>query len=375
MRIAMVTETYPPEVNGVARTIGLMAEGLQRRGHFVELVRPRQNGHDQALRNGTFDEILVGGIPIPRYTQLKMGIPSRRTLERRWEEERPDIVHVATEGPLGWSALSAASRLGIRVATDFHTNFHTYTRDYGMGWLARPVAAYLRSFHNRAECTMVPTREMAEELATQRFERLRVVGRGVNPDVFSPQRRSRELRASWQADDGTLVALCVSRFAHEKNFALVIQAYEAMRRIRPEARLVLVGDGPLERKLKQQNVGCVIAGRKVNGELARHYASADVFLFPSMSETWGNVTLEAMASGLGIVAYDYAAAREVLRDGESALLAPFGEAPAFIAHAERFAREPQLALRLGRAARSAAESCTWDRIVADFEAVLLDVAS
>ena len=309
MRIAMVTETYPPEVNGVARTIGLMAEGLQRRGHFVQLVRPRQNGHDHAVRNGSFGEILVTGIPIPGYALLKMGMPSRRTLERRWKEELPDIVHIATEGPLGWSALAAARRLGIRVASDFHTNFHTYTRDYGLGWLARPVAAYLRSFHNRAACTMVPTREIAAELAAQRFERLRVVGRGVNPEVFCPARRSRELRSSWGADDGTLVALCVSRFAHEKNFALVIQAYEAMRRIRPDARLVLVGDGPLENQLKQRNVGCVIAGRKVNGELARHYASADVFLFPSMSETWGNVTLEAMASGLGIVAYDYAAAR------------------------------------------------------------------
>ena len=125
MRIAMVTETYPPEVNGVARTIGLMAEGLQRRGHFVQLVRPRQNGHDHAVRNGSFGEVLVAGIPIPRYTQLKMGVPSRRTLERRWKEECPDIVHIATEGPLGWSALAAARRLGIRVATDFHTNFHT----------------------------------------------------------------------------------------------------------------------------------------------------------------------------------------------------------------------------------------------------------
>jgi len=375
MRIAMVTETYPPEVNGVARTIGLMAEGLQRRGHFVELVRPPHNGHDYAVRNGSFGEILVGGIPIPRYTQLKMGMPARRTLARRWQEERPDIVHVATEGPLGWSALAAARRLGIRVATDFHTNFHTYTRDYGLGWLARPVAAYLRSFHNRAACTMVPTREIAAELAAQRFERLRVVGRGVDPAVFSPAQRSRELRSSWSADDGTLVALCVSRFAHEKNFALVIQAYQAMRSIRPDARLVLVGDGPLEKQLKQRNVGCVIAGRKVNGELARHYASADVFLFPSMSETWGNVTLEAMASGLGIVAYDYAAAHAVLRHGNSALLAPFGDAAAFIAHAERLAREPGLAPRLGEAARAAAEGCTWQRIVADFEAVLLDVAS
>jgi len=222
---------------------------------------------------------------------------------------------------------------------------------------------------------MVPTREIAEDLAARRFERLRVVGRGVNPAVFSPERRSRELRTSWGADDATLVALCVSRFAHEKNFALVIHAYEAMRRIRPDARLVLVGDGPLAKQLKQRNVGYVIAGRKVNGELSRHYASADVFLFPSMSETWGNVTLEAMASGLGIVAYDYAAAREVMRHGVNGLLAPFGDAAAFVAHAEALARDPALAQSLGRAARVRAESLTWDRIVEDFEAVLVDVAA
>jgi len=374
MRIAMVTETYPPEVNGVARTVALMAEGLQRRGHSIELVRPRQNGHDHAASLENFSELLRPGIPIPRYTQLKMGMPSRRVLERRWKEERPDIVHVATEGPLGWSALAAARRLEIPVATDFHTNFHTYMRDYGMSWLARPVAAYLRNFHNRAACTMVPTREIAEDLAAQRFERLRIVGRGVDPAVFSPERRSRELRASWGAGDATPVVLCVSRFAHEKNFALVIRAYEEMRRIRPDARLVLVGDGPLAKDLAKRNVGYVIAGRKVNGELSRHYASADVFLFPSMTETWGNVTLEAMASGLGIVAYDYAAAREALRHGESALLAPFGDSAAFVAHAEHLARDPGLARALGLEARKRAGSLTWERIVEDFEAVLLDVA-
>ena len=375
MRIAMVTETYPPEVNGVARTIGLMAEGLQRRGHSIQLVRPRQNGHDFAAHTSGFETVLCPGVPIPRYTQLKMGMPSRRALERRWRDARPHLVHIATEGPLGWSALAAARRLGIPVATDFHTNFHTYMRDYGMAWLARPVAAYLRTFHNRAGCTMVPTREIADDLAAQRFERLRVVGRGVDPAVFSPARRSQELRASWGADDNTLVAMCVSRFAHEKNFALVIEAYEAMRRILPDAKLVLVGDGPLVNDLRKKNVGYVIAGRKVNGELSRHYASADVFLFPSMSETFGNVTLEAMASGLGIVAYDYAAARAVLLHQTSALLAPFGNAQAFIGEAERLARTPELARSLGKEARKAAENLTWERIVQDFEAVLLELAS
>ncbi|MGH8670242.1 MAG: glycosyltransferase family 4 protein [Burkholderiales bacterium] len=370
LHVAMVTETYPPEVNGVARTIGMMADGLRARGHRVQLVRPRQNGHDHPGA----EDLLARGLAIPRYPQLKIGLPAGSALTRAWSQELPDVVHIATEGPLGWSALAAARKLEIPVATDFHTNFQTYSRHYGFAWMARPVMAYLRAFHNRAQCTMVPTAEMAVQLEAAGYRGLRVVGRGVNPEVFSPQRRSAALRARWGAGEETPVALCVSRFAPEKNFPLVIRAFDEMRRVQPATRLVLVGDGPMTEQLRRRNVGYVIAGRLVNGELSAHYASADVFLFPSTSETFGNVTLEAMASGLGIVAYCYAAARQHLQHGRSALLAPFDDAEAFLALARRMAREPLLARELGRAARAAAESLTWERVVAAFEAVLSDVA-
>lgn len=375
LHIAMITETYPPEVNGVARTVKEMVEGLRARGHSIQLVRPRQNGHDRAAINGNLVEMLGRGIAIPRYPQLKMGLPAKGALVRSWSERRPDLVHIATEGPLGWSALAAARTLRLKVATDFHTNFQTYSRHYGVGWLSAPVMAYLRYFHNRADCTMVPTTEMADELGAAGYRGLKVVGRGCDPQVFSPARRSAELRALWGANDDTPVALCVSRFAREKNFPMVIRAYEAMRAVRPDTRLVLVGDGPMAEELRRKNLGYLIAGRLVNGELSRHYASADIFLFPSTSETFGNVTVEAMASGLGIVAYRYAAAREHLRDGESALLPDVDDEAAFIAAARRLALDLPLARRLGAAARAAAESLTWQRIVRDFEEVLLDVAA
>jgi glycosyltransferase involved in cell wall biosynthesis len=374
LRVAMVTETYPPEVNGVARTIGLMVEGLRSRGHALQLVRPRQHRGEQCTQEGDFEQLLRPGIPVPRYTQLKMGAPGGRALASAWRRWRPDLVHIATEGPLGWSALSAARKLKLPVVTDFHTNFHAYSKHYGVSWLRRPIENYLRHFHNRADYTLVPTRELAQQLGARGFERLRVVGRGVNPQVFSPARRSQAGRATWGASDDTLVVLCVSRFAPEKNFPLVIEAYQAMRRLRPDTKLVLVGDGPLLDELRRAGIGCVIAGRLVNGELSAHYASADVFLFPSITETFGNVTLEAMASGLGVVVYDYAAARQHLEHGRSALLAPFDDRAAFIAHAERLAREPQLTRVLGRAARSVSEGVTWAHIVRDFEAVLLEAA-
>lgn len=370
LRIALVTETYPPEVNGVARTVALIAGGLRERGHELQLVRPRQGAQDAPLAEPGYRELLRPGFRIPRYPQLRMGLPSKGRLARAWLAERPSIVHIATEGPLGGSALGAALALGIPVATDFHTNFQAYSAHYGFGWLARAVMAYLRRFHNRAGCTLVPTDEMAQALARAGFERLRVVGRGVDSTVFSPARRSAALRASWGAGEDTPVALCVSRFAPEKNFPLVLEAYRAMRAVRPDIRLVLVGDGPMLEPLRRAGLGCVIAGRLVNGELSAHYASADIFLFPSVTETFGNVTLEAMASGLAVVAYDYAAARQHIAHGRAGLLAPLHDHAAFIGHALALARDAAQVRTLGRGARSAAEPLGWERVTADFEAAL-----
>jgi glycosyltransferase involved in cell wall biosynthesis len=370
MRIAMVTETYPPEVNGVARTVALVAHGLRARGHEIDLVRPRQGVRDRALEETGLRELLRPGFRIPRYPQLRMGLPSRKALMRAWSELTPDIVHIATEGPLGGSALAAALALGIPVATDFHTNFDAYSGHYGAGWFAGLVRAHLRRFHNRAGCTMVPTDELAARLEQQGFLRLRVVGRGVDATAFSPAKRSSELRARWGAGEDTPVALCVSRFAPEKNFPLVLDAYRAMRAVRATTRLVLVGDGPMAGALQRSGEGIVVAGRLVNGELSAHYASADVFLFPSVTETFGNVTVEAMASGLAVVACDYAAARQHIVHGRSGLLVAVDDRAGFIEHAAALARDLPRARSLGRNARAAAEPLNWERVVAEFEVAL-----
>jgi glycosyltransferase involved in cell wall biosynthesis len=366
----MVSETYPPEVNGVARTIAIIVEGLRLRGHELKLVRPRQGPADRPHDGRDFAEMLRPGIPIPRYSQLRLGLPSKGALLQAWQQDRPDIVHIATEGPLGWSALSAARTLGIPVASDFHTNFHAYSSHYGFGWLARAVTGYLRSFHNRVNCTMVPTEEMAQDLARLGFEKLRVVGRGVNSATFSPAKRDRALRKLWSAPDEVPVALCVSRFAPEKNFPLVLDAYRTMRAVNPATRLILVGDGPMAEDLKRAGLGIVVAGRLVNGELSAHYASADIFLFPSTTETFGNVTMEAMASGLAVVAYDYAAARQHIVHGRSGLLAPVDDRIGFIEHAAALARDLPRARKLGQRAREVAEPLGWDKVVVDFETVL-----
>lgn len=374
LRVAMVTETYPPEINGVAMTMGRIVAGLQARGHAVQLIRPRQHAGDTPAAQPLFEEVLQRGVPIPRYDALKLGLPAKQALIKLWSTQRPDIVHIVTEGPLGWSALAAASKLKLPVATDFHTNFHSYSRHYGIGWLKTPITAYLRKFHNKALRTLVPTESLKQELAALGFRNLQVVARGVDTALFNPSRRSPALRKSWGVDDQQPVALYVGRLAPEKNLGLVIRAFSMMRKTEPALKLVLVGDGPERVRLQREHPEAVFAGMRTGEDLAAHYASADLFVFPSMTETYGNVTVEAMASGLAVVAYDYAAAQQHIRHMVSGLLAPFGRDDAFIGMAAAIAGDRPRMRTLGEQARLTTERLDWTCIVADFEQAMFDLA-
>ncbi|MEF7614300.1 glycosyltransferase family 1 protein [Aquincola sp. MAHUQ-54] len=373
LRIAVVTETYPPEVNGVASTIAQVVEGLRARQHAVQLVRPRQaaDAPGEAQAEPRCEQVLMRGLPIPRYPHLKMGVPSRKALAALWALKRPDIVHIATEGPLGWSALQAARRLGLPVCSDFRTNFHAYSRHYGVGWLHRPIMAYLRRFHNRTRCTMVPTEALRGALEAAGFRGLRVVPRGVDTQRFDPACRSEALRATWGVRPGQPVALYVGRLAPEKNLDLLARAFEAMRRDAPALRLVLVGDGPMRRELQHRLPGAVFVGERRGDDLAAHYASGDLFLFPSLTETYGNVTPEAMASALPVLAFDEAAAGRLIRHGDNGLLAPPGDADSFVRQALRLVNDLPAARGLGRRAREAVCEHGWDRIVAQVEQIFL----
>ena len=374
LRIAVVTETYPPEVNGVSMSLARFVDGLRQRRHHVQLVRPRQHAADTAQRGDHLEEVLVPGLPIPRYAHLKMGLPATRALCRLWTQQRPDLVHLVTEGPLGWSALKAARKLGLPVVSDFRTNFHAYSAHYGFGWLRAPIEAYLRQFHNRTLLTMVPTEAVRRQLCARGFERLQVVARGVDTELFHPERRSDALRQHWGAGAQTQVVLFVGRLAPEKNLDTLIAAYRAMQQAQPDSLLVLVGDGPARAALQGQCPHAVFAGQRTGIELAAHYASADVFLFPSITETWGNVTAEAMASGLVVLAYDCAAAGQLIRSGDNGVLAPFGDTHAFIRRAVRLATMRDDTRSMRQSARHTATEWGWDRVVDQLEAALLQTA-
>jgi glycosyltransferase involved in cell wall biosynthesis len=372
-RVAMVTETYPPEVNGVAMSMARLVNGLHERGHDVQLVRPRQAMAPGDIADTRFDEVLTRGCPIPRYPHLRMGLPAQRALMRLWSQRRPDVVHIATEGPLGWSALQAARKLELPVTTDFRTNFHAYGQHYGIGWLAQPILAYLRAFHNQAHCTMVPTDAMRGDLAARGFEHLHVVGRGVDTRLFDPARRNAALRRSWGADNNDLVLAYVGRLAAEKNLDAVLAAYEAVRALSADTKLLFVGDGPLRDALRARCPQAIFAGHRGGDDLAAHYASADVFLFSSLTETFGNVTTEAMASGLPVVAFDSAAAGQLIAHGRNGLLAAGTDLPDFVRAALPLATDATLRASLGAAARETACRIDWRSVVVRFESIVSQV--
>lgn len=370
LRIAVVTETYPPEINGVALTLQRVVEGLRARGHRVQLVRPRQPSENPLTQLADTGDVLMRGMAIPRYPHLQLGLPSRKQLEPLWTRKRPDLVHIATEGPLGWSALRVARKLRIPVTSDFRTNFHAYSSHYGMGWLSKPIMAYLKRFHNQTLTTMVPTRDLADRLAGAGFERLQVVARGVDAGLFDPALRDPSLRASWGAAPDTPVILCVGRLAKEKSLPLLVRAYAQARLMRPDVRLVLVGDGPARADLQALAPEAIFTGTLSREQLARHYASADIFGFPSRTETFGNVVLEAMASGLAVVAFNYAAAMDNIRHGHTGLLAEMDDEQSFVQHLVQLAQDGAQIQRLREAARSTAQTCDWHTIIGQIESVM-----
>ncbi|BBD79656.1 glycosyltransferase family 4 protein [Aerosticca soli] len=368
MRIALVSETYPPEINGVALTVHALATGLAGRGHTVEILRPRQR---QAAPDdpGVLD-VPLPGLPLPGYPGLRLGLPATHSLCRRWRRWRPDVLYIATEGPLGHAALTAARRLGIPAATGFHTRFDSYAAHYGLRWLAPWVRACLRRFHRRADATLVPTEALAEELRALGVPRVCVLRRAVDTTLFHPQRRDATLRAHWGADGHTPVWLYVGRLAPEKNLALAVRAFEAARQVVPRLRFVLVGDGPARARLAADHPELILAGVQRGEALARHYASADLFVFPSLSETFGNVILEALAAGLPVIAHNQAAAREHVREGHSGHLVEPGDEAGFIEAATRLSINPGLIRHMGRAAHAATAALSPATVIADAEALL-----
>ncbi|MEM1158955.1 MAG: glycosyltransferase family 1 protein [Verrucomicrobiota bacterium] len=374
-RLALVTETFPPEVNGVAMTLNRLAQQLCQQGIDLQLVHPRPRAtHDWGLK-GEWESVYVYGFPIPGYPEAQIGMPSRGKLIRLWSQQRPDVVHVATEGLLGRSAVQAATQLRIPLVTSFHTNFHEYTRHYHVAWMKSLVIRYLRGIHGKALVNLVPDPDLIGELHRLGFRGGEYFGRGVDTELFHPNHRSAELRASWGAGHETTVFLHVSRVAAEKNMPLVLDAYRKYQQEQdPDAKFVVVGDGPERASLQKHYPEVIFTGMKFDSELAAHYASADLFCFASETETFGNVITEAMASGCAVLTYDYAAGRQHIKSDQNGVTLPLGHSEAFQQAMLELGQNRSRCRRLGAAGRVTAEGIPWGKVVRDYLLVVNRVA-
>ena len=359
MHVTFVTDTYFPQANGVATTLHRLVHGLREIGHRVEVIRP-------SLLDCQEEGMKVPSVALPGYPEVRVGLPIRLVLQARWFRDRPDVIYVATETPMGASAISAGRALGIPVASGFHTNFQQYMAHYKVPLLERAAITYLRYVHNRSHCTFVPSQGVIDQLDREGFLNLELLPKGVDTRRFHPKKRNALLRAEWGAGPESLVGLYVGRIAAEKNLPLVVRAFLELQRHFPDFRGVFVGDGPKLKELRREHPEFHYAGVRFGEELAAHYASADLFVFPSLTETFGNVTLEAMASGLATIAYDYAAARHHIVDGENGFAPAYDDEAAFLAAALGAARSEKLA-EIRKAARASARKVRWKKVVKRFE--------
>lgn len=374
MRLAIFTDTYPPHMNGVAAALGRLTHAVRERGGEVRVVTtsdPRAPDAEWGVRRWP-------SIPFWAYPQLRVSAPPPAYVARELAAWRPTLAHVATPFGVGLAARRAAMSLGVPLVTSYHTSFSQYAAYYRLGKLSAPGWSFLRWFHNSGLRTYCPSNAIRNELDEKGFHNTRIWSRGVDMARFSPARRSAGMRARFGAGPDTVVVAYVGRIAAEKGLAV---AAAAMRRLESERsiRFVVVGEGPYETRLRALSpAATVFTGRLSGDALGEAYASADLFVFPSTTDTFGQVLLEAMASGLPVVAADAGPTREVL-GGAGGVLVPAADDAGFAAEIRRLAQNPAERSRMGAAALRAASERSWtavfDDLVRDYNEIALGRAA
>ena len=366
VRLALVTDTFLPQVNGVTRTLDRLVRTVGARGGAVEVFTSDDPAATPSAHVQRFPSVAFWGYP-----ELRLAAPGSRRLGEAMRRWGATLVHAATPFGMGLAARRAAQRGGIPLVTSYHTHFTAYAHFYQLGLLSRPGWRFLRWFHNSGARTFCPTATVAAELERHGFERTAVWGRGVDTEIFSPEWRTPRLRSAFGLREHDLVVLYVGRVAREKG---IDDAIDAMRLLQalpdaPPCRLLVVGDGPhLAACRARAGETVTFAGHRSGEELSRLYATADVFVFPSTTDTFGNVTLEAMASGLPVVAADSAVTRELMVPGAGSFYTP-GDASGLAAHIARWGRDPAMRRAAGRRGREGARARSWDCV---FDALFAD---
>ena len=354
MRVAIITESFPPDVNGVAHCVLRVAELLTSHGHHPVVIAPQP---PRAKRDEKtfhpFPVVRVPAIPLPGYPGFRLGLPGRQ-VRAALIGHRAELVHLASPVVLGAHGAAVARRLGLPTVAVYQTDLPAYARAYRLGRAGQAFAwRWLRGIHNSAARTLAPSTDTATGLLGHHIENVWLWGRGVDTRRFDPAKRSLAIRASL-APGGELIAGYVGRLATEKRVDLLagLTALEGVR-------LVIVGAGPAEAALRQQMPGAVFLGERRGEELAAIYASLDVFVHSGPYETFGQTLQEAAASGLPVVAPAAGGPLDLVADGVTGYLVPPSDPGAFTAAVAGLAADPATRAAFGAAGRRKVLGRTW----------------
>jgi phosphatidylinositol alpha 1,6-mannosyltransferase len=374
VRIAYVTESFPPDVNGVAHTAVRVAEHLASRGHEPLIIAPEPaGGRPRPDRSLGYPVVRVPSMPVPVYPGLRVGLPGPR-LQAALAAHRADLVHLAGPFVLGASGCAAARRLRLPMVSVYATDMAAYARTYRAGPAGQRICwLWLRRIHNATGRTLAPSSASAADLHAHGIERVWVWGRGVDTVRFHPAKRSAGLRAKL-APDGQIIVGYVGRLAAEKRLDLLSETAAL-----PGVRLVIVGGGPAEAATRRALPGAVFLGQREGEQLAAIYASLDVFVHAGPHDTFGNTLQEAAASGLPVVAPSAGGPLDLVDDGDTGFLVAPGDAGALAAAVAKLATDPGLRAAQGHAARAAMAARTWparcDELIGHYEAVLAEAGA
>jgi phosphatidylinositol alpha 1,6-mannosyltransferase len=356
LRIAFFTETFLPKIDGIVNTLCYLLNYLARQGHASLMFAP----HGASVRYAATPLVRLRGFAFPLYPELKL-VPPTVNVMRELRAFRPDLVHVVNPITLGLAGMRQARRLGVPVVASYHTDVPGYAARWGMGMLAPSIWRLFREIYNQADLTLCPSQATLDELRRQGFHNLHVWTRGVDATRFHPRQRDPAWRARLSGGHPEApLLLYVGRLSPEKRVEWLLPLLTAV----PQARLAIVGDGPAREKLAARFAGApaVFTGYLRGADLARAYAAADLFVFPSANETLGNVLLEAMASGLPVVAARAGGPLDIVTEGQTGLLfAPDNQAE-WITAVTRLVQDPTYARWLGGNGRARAVARGWDNV-------------
>lgn len=364
IRLALFSDTYAPQVNGVSRTLERLAEAICERGGEVRVFTTSDPSASPAER----DIVRFRSLPFWAEKHLRISLPTFGTVHDQLKAWGPDIVHIATSFGVGIAGRAAARSLGIPLVTSYHTSLAQYSRHYGLTMLTPLSWTILRWFHNGGLRTYCPSKAIESELKHHGFLNVTRWSRGVDAQRYNPSYRSTAARRLLGAGADTVIVAYVGRIASEKGLARALEGMNAAAAQLPNRFLfAFAGDGPLLSYCRSHAPpDSVFAGRIVGKDLSEFYASADIFVFPSTTDTFGNVLQEAMAAGLPIVAADADPTREVLRDGDSRAsvgrIFPGEDPKALASHLVELALDAELRTRMARHSRAVAVTRTWDKV-------------